>query len=242
MVQSVYLCGSITKRPDTYVQEFRTAAAVLRSDGFDVANPVELDDPAHAAEALDDPYGERYEELLARDLDLIASDKIDAVVVLPGWEESNGAYREVQHARSIGKPVLEYPSLKPSHGAMSVPIRRGFEPGRFSTLPANREKRKNIPITTGCLDYFPNALAAVAEVSRVGNDQHNPGEPMHHARGKSTDHADCIVRHLFDRGTVDPEDGVRHSAKVAWRALALLQEELEREEGVPLARGAKVAS
>jgi hypothetical protein len=104
-------------------------------------------------------------------------------------------------------------------------------------LPTNPKARKDIPIVRGCLDYFPVALAAVAELSRIGNDQHNPGQPMHHARGKSTDHADCIVRHLMDRGTIDT-DGVRHSTKVAWRALALLQEELEAV-GAPLARGAK---
>ena len=92
----------------------------------------------------------------------------------------------------------------------------------------------------GCLDYFPAALAAVAELSRVGNDKHNPGEEMHHARGKSSDHADCIVRHLMDRGTLDPEDGIRHSVKVAWRALALLQEELGQCASAPLARGAKL--
>jgi hypothetical protein len=63
---------------------------------------------------------------------------------------------------------------------------------------------------------------------------------MHHARGKSNDHADCIARHLVDRGTLDT-DGLRHSAKVAWRALALLQEELEAA-GAPLARGAKAAA
>lgn len=87
-------------------------------------------------------------------------------------------------------------------------------------------KRKAQPMARGLLDYFPNALAAVAECSRVANEQHNPGEPIHWARGKSTDHADCIIRHLVDRGTLDA-DGVRHSAKVAWRALALLEEELE---------------
>jgi hypothetical protein len=70
------------------------------------------------------------------------------------------------------------------------------------------------------------AIAVIANVSHVGNAQHNPGQPMHWARGKSTDHADCIVRHLIERGTIDT-DGLRHSAKVAWRALALLQEELE---------------
>lgn len=90
----------------------------------------------------------------------------------------------------------------------------------------------------GLLDYFPAACAAVAELSRIGNEQHNPGEEMHWARGKSADHADCAVRHLMERGTIDA-DTVRHSTKAAWRALANLQMELE-EAGAPLARGARV--
>ena len=81
----------------------------------------------------------------------------------------------------------------------------------------------------GLLDYFPDACAEVANVSYVGNEQHNPGQELHWAKEKSTDHADCIVRHLVDRGTVDT-DGLRHSAKVAWRALALLQTEIENEQ------------
>jgi hypothetical protein len=64
--------------------------------------------------------------------------------------------------------------------------------------------------------------------SKVGNDQHNPGEPLHWAKEKSIDEADALVRHLLERGKVD-SDGVRHSAKVAWRALALLQRELDNE-------------
>lgn len=88
--------------------------------------------------------------------------------------------------------------------------------------------RKATPITTGVLDYFPRALAAVAQCSKAGNDQHNPGQPLHWAREKSTDHADCIARHLIDRHTVDT-DGIRHAAKLAWRALALLETILEAE-------------
>jgi len=94
------------------------------------------------------------------------------------------------------------------------------------SLPTDSKARKSTPITTGVLDYFPDAIAEVARVSKVGNDQHNPGEPLHWAREKSTDHADCIARHLLERGKVD-SDGQRHSAKLAWRALALLQTEIE---------------
>lgn len=97
-------------------------------------------------------------------------------------------------------------------------------------LPTEAADRKQYPITTGVLDYFPLAIAEVALLSKRGNDQHNPGQPLHWARSKSADHADCIARHLIQRGTAD-SDGVRHSAKIAWRALALLQEELEAAAG-----------
>ena len=97
-------------------------------------------------------------------------------------------------------------------------------------LPEDPKKRKAVPLTTGLLDYFPLALAEVARVSKAGNDQHNPGQPLHWNRGKSSDHADCVTRHLIERGTID-SDGMRHSAKAAWRMLALLQEEMEAEAG-----------
>lgn len=97
-------------------------------------------------------------------------------------------------------------------------------------LPSDPQDRKNTPMGTGVLDYFPLAIAEVAKVSKAGNDQHNPGQPLHWSRGKSTDHWDCIVRHGVQRGSFD-SDGQRHSAKLAWRALALLQEELEAAAG-----------
>lgn len=95
-------------------------------------------------------------------------------------------------------------------------------------LPTDAAQRKAVPIATGVLDYFPDALAAIAECSKRGNDQHNPGKPLHWDRSKSTDESDALIRHFLERGTVDT-DGIRHSAKVAWRALALLQKEIEAE-------------
>ncbi len=91
------------------------------------------------------------------------------------------------------------------------------------------KKRKEYPITTGCLDFFPNALLEVAHVSYVATNQHHPGEPVHWDKNKSKDEADALVRHLMQRGTLDI-DGLRHSAKTAWRALSLLERELTGEK------------
>jgi hypothetical protein len=93
-------------------------------------------------------------------------------------------------------------------------------------MPTDAKERKNVPIATGCIDYFPAAIAAVASLSRIGNEQHNPGAKLHWDRSKSGDESDALMRHFLDRGTID-KDGVRHSTKVAWRALALLQKEIE---------------
>lgn len=98
-------------------------------------------------------------------------------------------------------------------------------------LPIDSKARKAVPLYSGLIAYFPEALIAVARCSQVGNDQHNPGEPLHWDRSKSQDHRDCLVRHLFDSamGVEEDRDGVDHLAKVAWRALAELQLAIERK-------------
>jgi hypothetical protein len=112
------------------------------------------------------------------------------------------------------------------------------------------DARKAIPVFEGVLMYFPKAIAAVAEVSAAGNTQHNPGQPLHWARGKSMDQYNTALRHLMDHrvgGGRIPEgelaftnngwiiqhrdtDGVRHLAKAAWRILAALELAIEEDE------------
>lgn len=101
-------------------------------------------------------------------------------------------------------------------------------PTRTTILPNDAQGRKSHPVASGVLDYFPDALVAISNVSWKGNEQHNPGQPLHWAREKSTDEADTMLRHFLQRGSLDT-DGLRHTAKMAWRALALLQKEIENE-------------
>lgn len=98
--------------------------------------------------------------------------------------------------------------------------------GLTTTSPA--EERKATPIYSGFLKYFPDAMAYVSQVSKAGNDQHNPGKPLHWDRSKSGDELDALTRHLIDHSTnpVDT-DGLLHLGKVAWRGMAVLQKYLE---------------
>jgi hypothetical protein len=95
---------------------------------------------------------------------------------------------------------------------------------RFTT---DSSARKGVPLASGLLDYFPDALFDVARLSQIGNDKHNPGQPLHWSRNKSNDHRDTIMRHLAESGVIDT-DKVLHDTKVAWRALAQLQLSIER--------------
>ncbi|WP_066803284.1 dATP/dGTP diphosphohydrolase domain-containing protein [Sphingomonas asaccharolytica] len=163
-----------------------------------------------------------------------------AVDLPPGTRERFGD-PHVDHGtlfRSNGRPVYarRLPRLR---NVAPAPIgHNGGPPLNELSLPDDDAKRGEYPMADGLLDYFPNALAEVSKVSKIGNDQHNPGEPMHWARDKSTDHPNKIMRHLVDRGKLDGR-GVRHTARLAWRALALLQDELEAAEGLPRSRGSK---
>lgn len=121
------------------------------------------------------------------------------------------------------------PASKPLVKKALALIGIGGGPTRATTIPDEPVERKKYPIATGLLDYFPDALAAVAHLSWKANEQHNPGQPVHWARGKSTDHDDTLQRHFLQRGTLDT-DGIRHRTKVAWRALAALQEEIEEAQ------------
>ena len=109
----------------------------------------------------------------------------------------------------------------------SSDIISGTEIGYVIDKPVSR---KSMPVYTGVLKYFPDALKEVSKVSNAGNSQHHPDKPLHWDKSKSTDNEDALVRHLIDhsKNPVD-DDGTLHLAMVAWRALASLQIYLEEK-------------
>lgn len=127
------------------------------------------------------------------------------------------------------------------------------------TLPTDSSERKNIPVFSGVLKYAPAALAGMARVSKAGNDKHSLGQELHHARGKSNDHGDCIIRHVMDVADIeahikrcfdnDPEAWYKsedakallnEASQMLWRAALWSQELHERYGGAPLAPGARL--
>lgn len=105
---------------------------------------------------------------------------------------------------------------------------KGVDYCRPPKAKSESQLRKETPLCAGVLDYFPDALSAVARVSYKGNEKHNPGQPLHWSREKSSDHSDCVVRHMATRNKIDPESGETHLAHAAWRVLAELQLQQEK--------------
>jgi hypothetical protein len=158
------------------------------------------------------------------------------------WEYRHPPTRGIGHSSApVFGPVIlgtvpEVPVLSAPPSPFQVPPMQPPEP----VLPTDSEERKQIPIFSGVLNYFPLAIAAIARVSKRGNNKHNPGQPLHWSRDKSTDHEDCIARHLIDVDTLDPNTGEYEDAQaLAWRALAKLQLLEERRLSKPISRASR---
>ena len=121
-------------------------------------------------------------------------------------------YRPIAFGEGDMEPI-DYPQSKPQ--------------------PDKHAKRKAIPLFSGVMAYFPRALCEVAKCSQAGSEQHHPGQPLHWDRSKSSDEPDALLRHLLQYDQLD-DDGMLHAAKVAWRALALLEKTIEARGEDPL--------
>lgn len=96
-----YISGPITGHKD-YRRQFARAAVELKEMGYVVINPAEICQVI-PIEQMD------YETIMQIDLELLAS--ADYLVLLPGWEQSKGANRELGYALGTDKIVVTLEQL-----------------------------------------------------------------------------------------------------------------------------------
>lgn len=132
-VSNLYLAGPMRGYPKFNFPAFDAQAAILRRLGFTVVSPADIDREEGFNPSVGLPEGE--EETFARQAiirDVEAICKLDAVVVLPGWEKSRGSAVEVATARFLGIPVLDALTLEPIEAAIGPATQtsiRHFETG-----------------------------------------------------------------------------------------------------------------
>ena len=83
-------------------------------------------------------------------------------------------------------------------------------------LPEDAQERKNVPVWTAFIKYFPHAIVAVAKHAANGSKQHHPNDPPWWDMSKSQDEMDALMRHALEG----------HHEAVAWRAMANLEREI----------------
>lgn len=222
----VYVAGPMTGRPLWNFPMFDKVTELLRQGGSEVISPAE-EDRVQGFDPVLDPGAVPSETFMERarqwDAEQILT-KATCILMLPGWENSRGARAEKALAEWKGIPVMYW--VDDEEQCYDVPI----STTRPSPFTEDAATRKTYPVYSGCINYFPRALAEIAHISFVGNEQHNPGTPLHWDRTKSQDEPDAMMRHVIDNAIVVATTGkpsIEELAKIAWRALANLEKTLE---------------
>ena len=94
----VYLSGPMKGYPDNNFRAFHSAARRLRDCGLDVVNPAEI---GVDGDATDPGF---YNRCLRADIRAMMD--CDAIVLMRGWQDSNGANLELHIAHRVGMRVL----------------------------------------------------------------------------------------------------------------------------------------
>lgn len=213
------------------------------------------------------PEGFDFEDCVTRDIEAVR--KCDAIFLLNGWETSKGALAEKALAEWLGKDIWyedHYQKVDEIRARLMIPVSPKSavppnlvappvvfpppdtaviigraEPKEYPVFPEDSGERLGYPMFEGLLNYFPHACAEVARHSQLGNDQHNPGQPLHWAKEKSIGKGNQVVRHLMD-GWYSVRQGardtaIRHFAGMCWRALEMLERYITHMP--PFDRGSK---
>ena len=87
----VYISGPVTGNKE-YKEQFGSMSYLLKREGHGAVNPVQIMEPVRGV--LD------YKTILQADLELLEG--CDGILMMPGWEESQGAQKEYDKALRLG--------------------------------------------------------------------------------------------------------------------------------------------
>lgn len=118
-----YLAGPMSNLPGFNFAEFHRIAGKLREEDYNIVNPAQLDheiermvrensEGSHrqlteemAKRGLKNPS---WAECLVRDIGIVTTPTCQGVIVIDGWENSQGAQFETYVAYKLRKPIYKY--------------------------------------------------------------------------------------------------------------------------------------
>lgn len=110
-----YLGGPMSNIPHFNFPRFFEVGDKLRTRGYNIISPAELDDPQTEKAALASKdgrdqkvAGQTWADFLARDLIVIALPTCVGGIFIEGWEDSEGAKLESYNLSRLGKQILTY--------------------------------------------------------------------------------------------------------------------------------------
>lgn len=138
-----YLAGPMSNLPGFNFAEFEEKSTILRSQGYNIVNPAELDHEKERRRAAASPDGSHrklvesggkiktWAECLRRDIEVVAHENCVGVILLPGWEKSQGAQFETYVAYKLKKPLymlnIDYRNQKRSVNLIEIDRRAALE-------------------------------------------------------------------------------------------------------------------
>ena len=115
-MSTLYISGPINGN-NQHIEQFEKAEKHYKSKGFDVINPVKL------AKILDGS-GEKIEEIRYMGFDLFHLSLSNAMVILPGYEQSKGCKHEILFANEYGIPI--YHAYRDTRARINIKIMKEF--------------------------------------------------------------------------------------------------------------------
>lgn len=246
-VFSVYIAGPMTGQPQFNYPAFDALADTLRGMyGFNVVSPAELDDLQTREAALSSKdgrpgsgalNGETWGDFLARDVKVIA-DVVDAVVLMPGWEQSKGARLEAFVARHTGKPVFYSLVYTPEHHARTCCCEEIWWPtGRIPPLveldDAELDRVIALSDALTLLKIQQDELLAEFDTSKPVGGSGRLAAPVD---------ANNVVKAPAEQGVgevriTDPDTGGQKGSKIV--RMDLVPAEVRRQDGLVYGAGAQ---